>query len=70
MAGYKSWRFQLNKFHTTEAFKILQETGYSEETDRPIFTTIENLLQKKTLKGGNDKSSDEEMQIFEGRARY
>ncbi|KAK9898892.1 hypothetical protein P389DRAFT_193907 [Cystobasidium minutum MCA 4210] len=65
LAGYKSWRFKLNKFHTAEAFKILQESGYSEDEDQVMFITIENLLQKKTLKGGDDKSSDEKMQIFE-----
>lgn len=69
LAGYKSWRFKLNKFHTAEAFKILQESGYSEDEDQVVLTTIENLLQKKTLKGGDDKSSDEEMQIFEGKAQ-
>lgn len=66
LSGYKSWRFQLNKFHTAESFKILQTCGYSEDQDVGIFKIIENLLQKKTLKGGNDASSDEEMQLFEG----
>lgn len=66
LSGYKSWRFQLNKFHTAESFKILQSCGYAEDEDVDIFKTVENLLQKKTLKGGNDASSDEEMQLFEG----
>jgi hypothetical protein len=66
LSGYKSWRIQLNKFHTSKSFEILEQTGYSREDDAPIFTTIENLLQKKTLKGGDDKSSDEDMQLFEG----
>jgi hypothetical protein len=56
----------LNKFHTAESFELLRQCGYSEADDTDIFTKVENLLQKKTLKGGNDKSSDEEMQIFEG----
>lgn len=64
LSGYKTWRFQLNKFHTTCAFDIFEASGYSQTEDADIFHTIANLLQKKTLKGGNDKG-DEEMQIFE-----
>lgn len=70
LAGYKSWRFQLNKFHTAESFTILRQCGYSEVNDTETLTKIENLLQKKTLKGGNDKSSDEEMQLFEGKLPF
>lgn len=66
LTGYKSWRFQLNKFHTAESFKILEQCGYSENEHAEIYRTVEVLLQKKTLKGGGDKSSDEEMQLFEG----
>lgn len=70
LSGYKAWRYQLNKFHTAESVKILRSSGYSEEDDPEVFQTIENLLQKKTLKGGGDKSSDEEMQIFEGERQH
>ena len=33
--------------------------------DPQVFATVRDLLQKKTLKGGNDKG-EEKMQLFEG----
>ena len=65
LSGYKSWRISLNKYHTNCAFDVLEQSGYSQTQDTEIFDTVRDLLQKKTLRGGNDRG-EEDMQIFEG----
>lgn len=68
LAGYKAWRFNLNKYHTKIAHEIMRQSGYddADQEDQKVFAGVENLLMKKTLKGGDDDRGDEEMQAFEG----
>lgn len=68
LAGYKKWRFDLNKFHVATSQQILQDSGYDVESPQDqdqIFKPVSDYLMKRTLKGGNDKG-DADMQLFEG----
>ena len=72
LAGYKKWRFDLNKFHVSASQQILQDSGYdveSQQDHEKIFKPVSDCLMKRTLKGGNDKG-ETDMQLFEGASSF